>query len=76
MPEVTVWLKPNGAPIATTESPTLTESESPSFISGNFLSLVIFINAKSVPLSEPSTSASYSSPSLENTLISSALSIT
>jgi hypothetical protein len=36
MPEVTVWVKPNGLPMATTKSPTRSWSLSPSVIAVSF----------------------------------------
>ncbi|MNV28791.1 hypothetical protein D3C71_1199940 [compost metagenome] len=75
MPEVTVWLKPNGLPMATTKSPTRSWSLLPSG-SAVSLSAGMRINAMSVSRSEPMNSALTVRPSARVTCTSSALSIT
>ena len=59
MPVVTVRVKPNGLPIATTGSPTSAELESPSGTGAAFFSLSgsTFSTARSVSGSRPLTSA-------------------
>ena len=75
IPEVTVPPKPNGFPIATTQSPTLALVESPNETGLNLSLVSIFITAMSIYGSAPITFASYSfSPTL--TKISSALATT
>jgi hypothetical protein len=59
MPCVAVCSKPNGAPIASTQSPTCTALASPRFTVGRFLAS-IFSTAMSVAVSLPSTRASNS----------------
>ena len=75
MPEVTVWRKPKGLPMATTKSPTRNLSELPKGASLS-LSSSIAIIATSVSLSVPITLATASRPSLSVTVILSAPSIT
>ena len=58
IPDVTEVSKPKGLPIARTNSPTLTEEESPSS-AGVKLSASILIIAKSVCSSVPTIVASY-----------------
>ena len=53
MPAVTVWFRPNGAPMASTQSPTCDESELPSFTVGNGWPTSILMTARSVSLSTP-----------------------
>ena len=62
--------------MASAKSPTLRLLESPKSIATISSVASIFNTARSVPLSEPTISAKYSSPSLVNTFISSALSTT
>jgi hypothetical protein len=57
MPAVTVELRPNGLPIATIQSPTLTWSLSAQPTNGNGSSPVILSNARSVLVSRPTISA-------------------
>ncbi len=75
MPEVTVWLKPNGLPMATTKSPTRSWSLLPSLMSVRFLRRDA-ISAMSVSRSEPRNSAFTVRPSASVTCTSSALSMT
>ncbi len=65
MPAVTVLLRPKGLPIATTQSPTLMPSESPSLAVGKLFAGSIFSTARSVFGSRPITLASSSRPSLK-----------
>ncbi|MNC89824.1 hypothetical protein D3C83_58220 [compost metagenome] len=75
MPAVTLLSKPNGEPIATTHSPTLSLFASPKRTTGRFPAS-IRITARSVRLSAPITFALYSRLSVSRTVISSALSTT
>ncbi|MCW0422740.1 hypothetical protein NB713_000683 [Xanthomonas sacchari] len=75
MPEVTVWVKPNGLPMAATKSPTRSLSLSPRRISVR-LSALIRISAMSVSASEPMNSALKLRPSARVTCTSSAFSTT
>ena len=74
MPEVTVWPKPNGLPIATTKSPTRNCSAS---AMGRLVrsSASMRNTATSVSLSEPTSSALTSRSSLSVTVMSSARAI-
>ena len=63
MPAVTLWLKPNGLPIAITGSPTRTASESPSGSTGSGPFGLILSSAMSVGGSAPATQAGSSRPS-------------
>jgi hypothetical protein len=76
IPAVTVLLSPNGLPMATTQSPTSSASESPSFATGSGSLLSIFSTARSVFGSRPRTLAGSSRPSLSATVISFACSTT
>ena len=75
IPEVTVWFKPNGLPIAMTGSPTSSFSESPNGITGRF-DASILMSAMSVFGSLPITFALNSLASLSLTEISVAFSTT
>ena len=75
MPEVTVWRRPNGLPIATTKSPTSSLSESPMSTAVRSLD-GIRSTATSLSGSEPTSSASSSRSSARRTLISSAWAMT
>ena len=75
IPEVTVWSKPNGEPIARTQSPTRAFELLP-FWSGRYCVVSTLITATSDPLSVPTTLATASSPSENWTLIWSAPSTT
>ena len=75
MPLVTVWLKPNGLPMATTKSPTLSWSLLARVIAVR-PSAGIRISATSVSASEPRNSALKLRPSARVTCTSSALSMT
>src|SRR5229473_5880218 len=59
IPAVTVACNPKGLPIASTQSPTCTPSEFPSFAMGRSLFASIFITARSVSSSTPTTLAVY-----------------
>ncbi len=61
-PTVTVWRKPNGLPIAMTQSPAAICDESPNFASGSvwFGFSVSWMSAVSVSASRPISLASYS----------------
>src|SRR5260221_424665 len=59
MPAVTVAWSPNGLPIASTQSPTCTPSEFPSFAVGKSLPASILMTARSVSSSTPTTLAVY-----------------
>ena len=72
IPWVTVPPKPNGFPIARTQSPTLALSESAKLTAGNFSSDLIFNTATSLIGSVPTISASYSLPLVNLTIIPSA----
>ena len=79
MPLVTVLVNPNGEPMATTQSPTSSASESPNGTVGSFSPLstsLSRITARSVSGSRPASDAVYSRPSLSFTLIVSAGSTT
>ena len=56
MPEVAVWPRPNGLPIAITKSPTCSASESPNFTSTRFFGSTR-TTAMSVPGSAPTSFA-------------------
>ncbi|MNT30923.1 hypothetical protein D3C72_1667400 [compost metagenome] len=75
MPLVTVWPTPKGLPMASTWSPTSTDSELPSTITGS-LSSVILRMARSVSGSVPITWALDLRPSVRVTSMSSAASTT
>ena len=75
MPAVIVFSRPNGLPIATTHSPTLSLSGSPIVTFGRSFAS-IFSNATSVRLSVPMTLALNSRLSVSLTLTSSAPSTT
>ena len=72
IPEVTVPPKPNGFPIAITQSPILALSESPNFTGTNFSSVSIWRTAISIPGSAPITFALNSLSPFTLTTISSA----
>ena len=76
IPDVTVWPKPNGLPIATVKSPTRIESESATLICVRSLAFSSLSSAISDISSPPTNSASYSRPSYKRTRISSAPLIT
>ena len=76
MPAVTVLAKPNGLPMAMTQSPTRVSSESPNSRKGSGSSDSTRSTARSVFGSRPTTSAFSSLSSWRRTRISSALSIT
>src|SRR5215469_6720163 len=76
MPAVTVLSSPKGLPMATTHSPTLSASESPSCATGRSALASILSTARSVLGSRPRTFAGNSRPSLSATLISFAFSTT
>ena len=57
MPAVTVPPRPNGLPIASTQSPTRGLSESPNWTAGSGLSVLTFSSAMSVLASRPTTFA-------------------
>src|SRR5262249_53042174 len=67
---------PKGLPIATTQSPTLRPSESPSLAVGRLVPASIFSTARSVFGSRPITLALNSRPSFDVTVISFAFSTT
>ncbi len=75
IPEVTVWSKPNGEPMARTQSPTRADALLP-FWSGRYWVESTLITATSDLGSVPTTLASNSSPSKNWTLISPAPSTT
>ena len=75
MPLVTLWLKPNGLPIASTTSPTRRLSEEPNVMAGS-LSASTRSTARSVSGSLPTTFARSFFPSASVTSISSAASTT
>ena len=75
IPEVTVWPKPNGLPMATTKSPTRKSSESVVFNAVKF-SVGILSTAISVSGSAPTISASSCRPSRSVTVICIAFAIT
>ncbi len=75
-PTVTVWPRPNGLPIATTQSPTRASSESPNDTNGRATSAVTRSTARSVAGSRPTTVASNVRPSWNATSIASAPSMT
>ncbi|MNC92270.1 hypothetical protein D3C83_86650 [compost metagenome] len=76
MPAVTVFSKPNGEPIATTHSPTLSLPGSPNLTAGSAPVGSILISAMSDRLSLPITLALNSRLSVSLTVISSAPSTT
>ena len=69
MPAVTVPPRPNGLPIATTQSPTRVRVESPKRTKGRAGSRLILSTAMSEAWSRPTTSASYSVRSASVTVI-------
>ena len=75
MPEVTVWPKPKGLPIASTMSPTRSVSEEPKVVAGRSVASTCS-TARSVSGSLPTTLASSFLPSESDTSISSAASTT
>ena len=75
MPLVTVWLKPNGLPIASTTSPTRSVSDEPKVMAGRF-SESTRSTARSVSGSLPTSFARSFLPSASVTSISSAASTT
>ncbi len=75
IPAVIVFSSPNGLPIATTHSPTLSFSGSPTVTFGRSLASIL-ITATSVRLSVPITLAMNSRRSVRRTLTSSAESTT
>ena len=75
MPMVTVWPKPKGLPIASTTSPTRSVSTEPKVIAGRSLASTRS-TARSVSGSLPTTVASSTLPSDNDTSISSAASTT
>src|SRR6516164_6415713 len=76
MPAVTVPPRLNGLPIAITQSPNLSLSESPNFTAVNGFGGLNFNTARSVFLSTPTISALILVPSFMMTLISSASAMT
>ena len=76
MPAVTVPPRPNGLPIAITQSPTRSASLSPKRTKGSLRSAFTFRSARSVFGSRPRISASSVSPSEKVTVTSSASSTT
>src|SRR5262247_2425734 len=70
IPAVTVPPKPKGLPMATTQSPDRSLSESPNLTALNFLSVLIFRSARSSFLSVPISSALMVEPPLRMTVIS------
>ena len=77
MPTVTEPPKPNGLPIAITQSPTLMASELPNFTAGNGFFGITFNSAMSVLGSRPTTFSTFSLlPSAKLAAISSAPSMT
>ena len=76
MPAVTVFSKPNGEPIATTHSPTLSFAGSPKRTAGSGVLASILRSAMSVRLSAPISFALNSRLSVNLTVISSAASTT
>ena len=76
MPAVTVPPSPNGLPIAITQSPTRTASESPNETAGSGASAFTRNTARSVFSSLPTSSAVKLRPSGKLTVISSAPSMT
>ena len=75
IPAVTVEVKLNGLPTASTQSPISTSSEFPNSVNGRLFSSILS-NAISVPGSEPTNLALSFLPSFKVTDNSSALSIT
>ena len=75
IPAVTVDVRLNGFPMASTHSPTFSASESPMMIAGRSVASIL-ISARSVVASSPMTLALYSRLSLRVTIISSAPSTT
>ena len=75
MPAVTVWFRPKGLPIAMTQSPTSSVSESPSSTKGR-LAASTLIRAISISWDLPISFASITRPSESATLMSLALSTT
>src|SRR5580700_7001452 len=69
MPAVALFSKPNGAPIASTHSPTLSPRESPSLTVGRSLAAIL-ITAISDLVSTPTTLAVYSRRSVRRTVTS------
>ncbi len=76
IPAVIVCPRPKGFPIAKTQSPTSSFSESPRWTKGSVLPDLILMSAMSVLGSVPTTSALNSSLSRRFTVISSAFSTT
>src|SRR5262245_40811522 len=76
MPAVTVCCRPNGDPMASTQSPTLIRSESPSVAEGNGPPPCSLSTARSVRRSTPATLALYFFPSAVTASISLARSTT
>ena len=76
MPAVTVPPRLNGLPIATTQSPRRSLSESPNFTAVSCRGGLNFSTARSVFLSMPTMSALILVPSFMMTLISSASAMT
>src|SRR5215469_2050983 len=76
MPDVTVPPRPNGLPMARTQSPTLALFESPQVAAGNGVFGSTLRSAKSVTASRPMTSACNVVSSESVTVICSALAIT
>src|SRR5438552_2941307 len=72
MPAVAVWVRPNGLPIASTQSPTLRLSESPSGSVGSGCGALMWTRAMSVLSSLPTSFASNSSSVAMRTRILSA----
>ena len=75
MPAVALFSKPNGAPIASTHSPTLSVRESPSFTVGRSLAAILMIAISDFG-STPTTLAVYSRRSVRRTVTSLAPSTT
>ena len=76
MPAVTVPPRPNGLPIASTQSPTFAFVESPQLTAGNGVFGSTLRRARSVTVSRPMTSACNVVSSANVTVICSALAIT
>src|SRR6266851_3621517 len=76
IPAVTVPPRPNGLPIASTQSPTRALLESPQLAAGNGVLASTLSNARSVTASRPMTCACSAVSSARVTVICSALAIT
>src|ERR1700690_1604057 len=76
LPAVTVPPRPNGLPIASTQSPTLALVDSPQEAAGNGVLASTFSSARSVTVSRPTTCACSTVSSDKVTVIWSALAMT